>query len=195
MNQHTRGIIAGPVIAATVAVAVLISACSGAGRSSGGAPADSSSRSPSAVAYSACMRSHGVTRYPDPTAKGNLPKGGSEAFGVSAPTFRSAQHSCQSLLPATGDSIIQQYQQCVSAGVCPQALVQEALASQRVFARCMRAHGVPNFPDPKIDPNGAPYFPASEAGLSRALTHSADYRTKEEQCQSAAGGTVPIVMG
>ena len=56
-------------IIATAALAML-AACSGSSSSagSGGSPntAESSS-SPSAVAYSACMRSHGVPGWPDPT--------------------------------------------------------------------------------------------------------------------------------
>jgi hypothetical protein len=185
--------------AATVlAIALMISsatACSSSPSRTAGSSVKAGSSAPSAIAYSACMRSHAVTSYPDPSSAGNLPKGGAETFGVSASAFEAAQRACQPLLPATGGSFIQQFQQCVSGGLCPPALVQEALTKQRTFARCMRSHGVPNFPDPRIDATGAPYFPASEAGLSRAYTHSSGYRSKEEQCQGVAGDSVPILMG
>jgi hypothetical protein len=187
-----------PHAVTALAVALAISsatACSSspsAGRQPNGG---GSSTSPSAVAYAGCMRSHGVASYPDPTSGGNLPKGGAEAFGVSTTVFAAAQLTCQHLLPATGGSFIAQFQQCVSGGVCPPSLVQEALTTQRAFAQCMRSHGVPNFPDPRIGRNGAPYFPASDAGLSRADTHSAEFRSKEEQCQGVAGGSVPVLMG
>ena len=184
--------------AAVTAMALMISsaaACTSPSSSGGSSGKVGSSIMASAIAYSACMRSHGVPTYPDPSSGGNLPKGGAEAFGVSASAFQVAQRACQPLLPATGGSFVQQFQQCVSGGVCPQALVQEALIKQRTFAQCMRSHGVPNFPDPRIGPNGAPYFAASEAGLSREYTHSSGFRSKEEQCQSLAGGSVPILTG
>jgi hypothetical protein len=44
------------------------------------------------------------------------------------------------------------------AGVCPQALVQQALNAGRKFAQCMRSHGLPNWPDPAIDAEGRPDF-------------------------------------
>jgi len=48
---------------------VLLAGCGGSPSSSGGSPgAGGSTSSPSAVAYSACMRSHGIPNFPDPTA-------------------------------------------------------------------------------------------------------------------------------
>jgi hypothetical protein len=61
------------VVAAFLAAAVLVlpaAACTGGGSpaGSGGRPsAGRASTSPSAVAYSACMRSHGVPNWPDPS--------------------------------------------------------------------------------------------------------------------------------
>ena len=64
-------------IIATAALALLAAACSGGSRSaagSGGSNAGGSSSSPSAVAYSACIRSHGVPTFPDPDSSGQVPK-------------------------------------------------------------------------------------------------------------------------
>ena len=70
-----------------------------------------------------------------------------------------AQGACQHLLPATGGSLsASSLRQCYLAGVCPQALVQQALSAGREFASCMRSHGVPNWPDPIIDSQGRPLF-------------------------------------
>ena len=52
-----------------------------------------------AVAYSACVRSHGVPNYPDPGSDGNLPKGSVQAFGVSNSQHQAAQRACRHLLP------------------------------------------------------------------------------------------------
>jgi hypothetical protein len=136
-----------------------------------------------------------VSRYADPDSDGQLPKGGAARFGVSTTAFQAAQRACEGLLPEPGGSFARQFQQCVQGGVCPQSLVQQALALQQRFAQCMRAHGVPKFPDPEIGPNGAPYFPFSAAGLSRDYAHSSQLRSKEEECQHVVGGSVPVLMG
>jgi hypothetical protein len=163
---------------------------------SGGSPqAGGSTGSPSATAYSACRRSHGVPHFPDPDSSGQLPKVTAQQLGISTAAFQSAQQACQHLLPTTGGSFQQQFQQCALAGDCPQALVQQALTRQREFAQCMRSHGVPNFPDPRIGPNGAPYFPASQAGLSHAYTHWSQFMSKVNECERAVGASVPVLMG
>jgi hypothetical protein len=136
-----------PALAAAVALiaaGLLVTACGGGAGSPGVAGAGSSSTSaakPSsggsskggALAYSRCMRSHGVPDFPDPNSNGQiqLEAGpGSDLLPDSA-RFKSAQQACKSLTPVLAPA--QQRQQ---------------LAAALKFARCMRAHGVPKFPDP-----------------------------------------------
>jgi hypothetical protein len=141
------------------------------------------------------MRAHGVLRYSDPDSDGQLPKGGAERFGVSTTAFQAAQRASQHLLPDPGGSFARQFQQCVQGGVCPQAVGQQALALQQKFAQCIRAYGVPKFPDPESGPNEAPYFPVSAAGLSCDYKHLSQFRSKKEECQHEVGGSVPVSMG
>lgn len=117
------------------------------------------------------MRANGVPRYPDPASGGRLPKGDAQAFGVSDSQFHAAQRTCQHLLP-TGGSFDEQAHECIQAGDCPPALVQQMLTADRKFAQCMRSHGVPNWPDPTIGPNGGPIFKVSAAGITHTQTHS-----------------------
>ena len=182
--------------AAAAGLALAAAACTASSRLSGGrpSPAEASATSTSAIAYSACMRSHAVPNYPDPDSSGRLPKTSAADLGVGAAQYQVAQRACQHLLP-TGGSFEQDFQQCVAGGDCPPALVQRALTVQRAFARCMRAHGVPNWPDPRIGPGGAPLFPVSAAGLSHQYTHSSKVTSKMPECERVAGGTVPILMG
>ncbi len=168
MNDSTRVIRRARPPAARTAAAIiatagltLVAGCSGSSSTgSGGSPnAGGSASSPSAVGFSACMRSHGVPDYPDPDSSGTLPKPDAQAFGVSSSQFSAAQRACQHLLPATGGSLTAStLQQCYLAGACPQALVQHALNAGREFSRCMRSHRVPNWPDPTIDSEGRPVF-------------------------------------
>jgi hypothetical protein len=102
-----------------------------------------------ALAYSRCMRSHGVLNFPDPSSSGVIPKLSLEQLRVSSTVFGAAQRACQHLLPRSDLS--------------SQAWDQLALNDLWQFARCVRAHGVPNWPDPlaESDPGqpGTPGFP------------------------------------
>ena len=177
-------------IIATAALALLATACGGpSSTGAGGSPdAGDSPSSPSAVSYSACMRSHGVPDYPDPSS-GQLPKGGAQAFGVSSSVFSAAQSACHHLLPDAG-SFQEQASQCTLAGDCPPAVVQQMMGIDRKFAQCMRSHGVPNWPDPAIGLQGSPEFRLSKAGITHDQTHSAPMSDTITECQRLEGATL-----
>jgi len=152
------------VIAA--AVSLLLAAACGGNRSgigsSGPAYVSGSTTSASNVAYSACMRSHGVPNYPDPDSSGQLPKPDAHHLGVNSTQLQATQQACQHLLPNTGRAInVGSVQQCMEADDCPRALVQQVLTQERRFAQCMRSRGVPNWPDPVTDSQGRPVFAIS----------------------------------
>ena len=180
-------------IIATAVLALLAAACSGGSPSStgsGGSPnAGGSTSSLSAVAYSACMRSHGVANFPDPGSGGAIPKGDAQHFEVSTSQLQAAQQACQPLLPA-GGSLDQQTEQCMSTGDCPPALVQQILTAAGKFARCMRSHRVPNWPDPTIDSQGRPafVFSVSKDGFD---PHEPQIMSKEDECQRLAPAPMP----
>jgi hypothetical protein len=147
-------------IIATASLALLAAACSGSASSisTGGSSNARGSANSELVAYSQCMRSDGVPNFPDPTG-GVLPKVSAQGLGVSSSQLQVAQGACQHLLPATSGSLSgSSLQRCYLAGVCPQALVQQALSAGREFAQCMRSHEVPNWPDPIVDSQGRPLF-------------------------------------
>jgi hypothetical protein len=151
-------------VIATAALA-LLAACGGNGSSSGhggSANAAGSTTSASYVAYSACMRSHGVPNYPDPDSSGQLPKPDAHHLGVSSAQLQAIQQTCQHVLPNTGRAITaDSVTECMMADDCPRSLVQHLLDEERSFAGCMRSGGVPNWPDPTIDPHGRPVFAIS----------------------------------
>jgi hypothetical protein len=104
----------------------------------GGSP---SSQSPTSepLAFSHCMRSRGVPNFPDPNSSGVWPKSQFE-LAAGNPRFQTATHACGYLLPDGGP------------GVPPSpAVVQQIRTDMTRFARCMRSHGVPNWPDPTVD--------------------------------------------
>ena len=129
---------------ATLLVAIPL----GAAACGGGSPPSSSSKLPSAgstqgafVAFAVCMRTHGMSGYPDPqvSSSGNhghvkISLGG---LDPNSSAFKSASAACHHLLPDGGSS---------HAGVTAQELAQDV-----AVAACMRSHGVPSFPDPDHD--------------------------------------------
>jgi hypothetical protein len=134
---------AGAAIA-LLSLGLFATACSSGGSGPGVARLGTPSANPSAsaggsaspVAYSQCMRSHGVPDFPDPDSQGRLSikAGPGSDLDPTSPKFTAAQKACESLMPKPNAS--QQAQ---------------AYAAQLKFSQCMRAHGVPDFPDPQPD--------------------------------------------
>ncbi|MGH3431165.1 MAG: hypothetical protein ACRDQZ_26955 [Mycobacteriales bacterium] len=172
-------------IVATVGLATLAAACGGAPEShvaqlgttaTQSSPTSTGSASrPSAVTYSTCMRSRGVSKFPDPDSSGQIPKVGLQELGVSSSQFQTAQTACQHLLSNSGQS--------------SQAQVQTVMNALTRFARCVRSHGVSNWPDPlaESDPGqpGTPGFPRNMPGVDQ---NSPIVRTAMNQCQHLLAG-------
>lgn len=173
--------------AAVLAAAALslLAACGGGG---------GSTTSASAVGYSACVRSHGVPRYPDPDSSGQLPKGDAQHFGVSTSQYQAAQRTCRHLLP-TGGSLPEQEGRCMQNNDCSPALVQHMMSADRKLAQCMRSHGVPNFPDPTNGGSGGPWFNISSVGISDAASHSPRFIAKLDVCGRLVGKDAPESFG
>jgi hypothetical protein len=111
-----------------------IAAC---GSSSHSDPKNTAKGYAQALAFSNCMRAHGVSNYPDPTTSGGgvqISIGANSGVNTESPAFHSAQRSCTHLLPGGGPG---------SGPASPQAMAQALRVSQ-----CMRAHGISGFPDP-----------------------------------------------
>lgn len=149
---HRRRLSVG-LIAAPLAV---LAACGGATSGGSGNTPGASARSPSAVAYSACMRAHGVPRFPDPSSDGQVPKVAPQQLGISSSQLQGAQHACQDLYPNSDGSLNVALHQCEETGDCPAAIVQQVMTQLRSFSQCMRARGVPLWPDPVLDSQGRP---------------------------------------
>jgi hypothetical protein len=136
-------------IAALLAAGLLIAACGSSSPSKHPASASASATVGSPIAFAKCMRAHGVPNFPDPGANGNggfaiqaTQRAGSgssmtvDGVTVNAPAFQSAMQTCSKLMPGGG---------------APSAAQSAKMrAAALAMSRCMRAHGVTNFPDPKF---------------------------------------------
>lgn len=158
MNDKTsgnRGPRCAGALAAVAAVAVLAAACGNVP-----SPRVSVSVEPDAyvhlVALAHCMRGHGVPNFPDPSTSGGF----SDANGqldLGSSQVQRAYGACRHLLPGGGPDISQLQQRI-------QQKQEQALPALLRFAKCVRSHGEPGFPDPTptgLDLNGTGIDPAS----------------------------------
>ena len=122
--------------------AVLLAGCAGQG-SSGPSPAGASGTAVNSTVQKAiyqdlaqCMRAHGQPNVPDPVQDAN----GDWEFPPSAGKLIS---------PAACESLYRQARSINQALASPGPAVPLAeMAKLRTFAKCMRKHGLPDWPDP-----------------------------------------------
>lgn len=128
-----------PAAAAAILAAAVIAACgSNASSSSHGAHHLTYNQAQqAAVNFAACMRSNGVANFPDPSSPYAFKQSMAPGSPVTqSPAFRSAAAACQHLLPGDGGA---------GHGTAPS---RAQMAAELAFARCVRSHGFPTFPDP-----------------------------------------------
>ena len=177
------------ILLCLVGAGISLAGCGSSGSDpsgSTGAQNASSGNNAKGLQFAACMRSHGIPNFPDPNG-GQIdlrvqqtPNGTTSVNGVqvNGPAFQSAMKSCQSYLPNGGHPTAAQ-----SAKARSQALA---------MARCMRSHGVPNFPDPQFatGPNGGVGVKIGGAGINPS---SPAFQTAAKECGSIFGGLAPVL--
>lgn len=189
-------------LAALVAIALLLTGCGGssgpgvasagngtgkgaggetAGASSpggGGGPSTGSSSSGGVVAVSGggekrmiefakCMRSHGEPGFPEPV-EGHIQIHGGPGSGLNpgSAQFRKASEACRQYMPHATPS--------------PEQAAQLQEAALR-FSQCMRSHGVPGFPDPKLSGHSAQLTIHKGSGVN---PQSPQFQAAQKACQS-----------
>jgi hypothetical protein len=162
---------------AAAALVLLATACGSSPSStgSGGSPNAGASSGPSLLAFAQCMRSKGLTNFPDPSPNSKFPS--AQQLGVSGSQYQAAQNACQNLLPAGRQ---------FSA-----AEVQQMLVGMRAFSQCMRSHGVTKWPDPSIDSQGQPpLFDITSAGITNSYRRSPQVETAMSTCHHLLPSTL-----
>jgi hypothetical protein len=151
------------VSALSIAIAMLAGAampgCGATGAPSGTAT-NASGPSKSAFEFSRCMRANGAPNFPDPG-----PNGFPQSLNLSAPAVERAMNACQKYLPPSGP-----------APTTPESVRLQEIA----LAKCMRANGVPHFPDPNA--SGNIQFPVGDPMLKTpAFQHAQNGPCKKYQ--------------
>ena len=144
----------GRTILAALACSAVVAACGGSGSHKTASKSTPYGPKSSPYAVSRCMRANGVTNFPDPSQGSGgvgFPGGLTESstgeltvdgVSFSGPALKRAEKVCREFLPG-------------GAGPRPTLTAQQK-RQLLALARCMRAHGVPSFPDPGSSPPQAP---------------------------------------
>ena len=125
-------------LAALALIAVIVAGCgSGSGGTGNNGTATARAK---AVKFAECMRTNGVSGFPDPNASGQLTidaVANGSSVDTNSAAFKQAMSACKDLEPPgfTGPKVTPQLR-----------------TARLAFAQCVRDHGVPDFPDPT--PNG-----------------------------------------
>lgn len=137
--------------------------------------------------FAQCMRAHGISWFPDPNSGKTsimIPKGQDHT------KFEAAQEACKQYMPNGGDR------------PTPSA---EQLEATRNMAKCMRANGIPNFPDPapdgsiSIDPKklgtspGDPVWKKAEKACEQYAPNGSGQQ--QQGSSNSGGGTTNMGQG
>jgi len=180
---HRRGL---PLVFAALGCALAIAACGSSDptNSTRSSRLTGQSKLDGSFAFAKCMRSHGVSAFPDPKVSGKSIQilGANSEVNVRSPAFQTAHTSCKHLLPGGG------------WGGPPSA---QAHAQLLQISQCMRRDGISSFPDPQT---GSP--PSNPVGYSAIIarggyflaipssidTKSPAFRKAASACRFGPGG-------
>ncbi len=129
-----------PTALALIAMVALISACGSSAPAESRGANNTAVNAQKAVKFAECMRSKGVSDFPDPGASGEFTIDGivnGSSLDPNTPAFKQAISACKDLEPA---------------GFMGSARSPQQQQAALRFAQCIRANGVKDFPDPI--PNG-----------------------------------------
>jgi hypothetical protein len=133
------------------------------------------------VAFAQCMRSHGLPNFPEPV-EGHLTI---KDLSPSSPQFQAAQKACAHLMPG--------------GGLPSPAQSAEFQAKALKFSECMRSHGEPNFPDPKVEGGGVRLQIGPSSGID---PRSPQFQAAQKACQGdmpgpkgGPAGAAPVPAG
>lgn len=169
-------------------VAHLSSSTSSSSPASGGgssSPESSAAAQEEMVKFSQCMRTHGEPEFPEPTEGGiRIQNHNGHGPNPESSRFQAAEKACSKYAPSK-----------VAPSPAEQAKMQEGALN---FSKCMRSHGVPNFPDPEFHSGGGGVRVRIGGKSSGIDPNSPQFKVAQKTCQSdlpgpkgAKGGPVP----
>jgi hypothetical protein len=167
-RRRTRIAIAAAGLAA---MGLLAAACGGttastssASGSDGVSSGSSAQREAELLKFSECMRSHGITDFPDPTSSGlSVNATATGDLSLQSPQYQAAESACSKYMPGANLTVTQQS------------------AAALKYSECMRSHGLLDFPGP----NGQGEIITS--GQGDLDPQSPQFQEAQSECASLAG--------
>jgi hypothetical protein len=170
---------AGLLAVALACGALVLAGCGGSSgpQVAGGGSANTGSSSSAGssgnlLEYAACMRSHGLPDFPDPDSSGGFAMPSN--INPNSPQYQAAANACKAY---AGPGL----------NLTP-AREEQIEASALEFAQCMRSHGLPNYPDPKITFSNGGVSESEGAPGSGLDPNSPAYQAALKTCQSLRQG-------
>jgi hypothetical protein len=125
-----------------------------------------------ALKLSECMRANGVPNFPDPNGQGLIQGNG---IDPTSPQFEKAQQKCAKHLGG-------------GLGSRSPAQIAKQEAAALAFSKCMRSHGVSDFPDPQFGSGGSIRI----SGKAGSATSDLDPNSPTfQKAQNACGSLLP----
>jgi hypothetical protein len=154
-------------LSALAMLAVIVAGCGSA--SAGGGNNSTATARDKAVKFAECMRSNGVSGFPDPDASGQLTidaVANGSSIDTNSAAFKQALSACKDLEPS---------------GFTGPPVTPQLRTARLAFAQCVRDHGMPDFPDPT--PNGplvdTRRIPSANTPAGMSALHAAMSRCAE----------------
>jgi hypothetical protein len=167
-GRRASGLLRAPALVALLGcLGLLVAGCGGSS-----APITQEQRVSSYVAYAACLNNHGVQVEVARTG-GLVWEAASGLPSPRSPQALAAERDCKALVPRG-------WHQAPSA-----AQNAENLALMLRYAKCIRAHGVPNFPDPTS--RGLRISPSSGIDLKSPAFLAAQRRCQRDSLDIGGG--------
>jgi hypothetical protein len=124
--------------------------------------------------FASCMRSHGVPKFPDPSANGSVTFGSGTGVDPQSPAFQKAEKACRKYTP--------------NGGKAPSPAEQaKAQAAALKFSACMRSHGLPKFPDPQFSSGRTSLKVGRTSGIDPS---SRVFQAAQKACQKDLPGAL-----
>lgn len=164
------------LVASLAGIAILVAACSsnGSPAASGGSSSSPASSKTVELEFTQCMRSHGVSDFPEPNAEGGVSISGN--IDINSAQYKNAYSLCSKKYGFSGT-------------VSP-AQSSQMLADNLKYAACMRSQGIKDFPDP----NSQGQFQIQAAPTSDLNPSNPRYQAANKVCshlQYQGGGSGP----
>jgi hypothetical protein len=162
--------VAATAVVLALALTLVVTACGGNGGGKSAADRESEARD-AQLRYAQCMREHGVD-VPDPVFE---PGGGSLQIGPDPEdipggksALNEAEQACQKHLDDIEPPELSEEEQ------------EEFREASLANARCMREHGIENFPDPTFGEDGGAEIRIDRGSID---PEDPDFREAEEACK------------